>query len=52
VLSGLLLDTNILSELRKESHCDVGVRNWVEGTAAEDLFVSVQIRRQLNGYRL
>jgi predicted nucleic acid-binding protein len=42
-MSGFLLDTNILSELRKASRCDIGVRNWVEGTAAEELFVSVLV---------
>jgi len=42
-MSGFLLDTNVLSELRKESRCDAGVRNWVEGTAAEELYVSVLV---------
>jgi toxin FitB len=42
-MSGFLLDTNILSELRKESRCDTGVRNWVEGTAAEELYVSALV---------
>ena len=32
-MSGFLLDTNILSELRKQSHCDAGVRHWIEGAA-------------------
>jgi len=26
---GFLLDTNILSELRKANRCDAGVRDWV-----------------------
>jgi len=39
-MSGFLLDTNILSELRKQSHCDAGVRHWIEGASAEELFVS------------
>jgi predicted nucleic acid-binding protein len=42
-MSGLLLDTNILSELRKGSHCDAGVRNWVESITAEEMFVSVLV---------
>jgi predicted nucleic acid-binding protein len=42
-MSGFLLDTNILSEFRKGSRCDVGVRCWFERAAAEDLFVSVLV---------
>ena len=40
---GFLLDTNILSELRKANRCDAGVRDWVEGTPAEELYVSVLV---------
>ena len=42
-MSGLLLDTNILSELRKGSRCDAAVRNWVESITAEEMFVSVLV---------
>lgn len=42
-MSGFLLDTNVLSELRKESRCDAGVRDWIEGVAADELFVSVLV---------
>lgn len=42
-MSGYLLDTNILSELRKENRCDAGVRQWFEEAAAEDLFISVLV---------
>jgi predicted nucleic acid-binding protein len=42
-MSGFLLDTNILSELRKENRCDAGVRQWFEKSAADDLFVSVLV---------
>jgi hypothetical protein len=42
-MSGFLLDTNILSELRKANRCDAGVRDWVEGTRAEELYVSVLV---------
>jgi len=42
-MSGFLLDTNVLSELRKESRCDAGVRTWVESTTAEEMFVSVMV---------
>jgi hypothetical protein len=40
---GFLLDTNILSELRKANRCDAGVRDWVEATPAEELYVSVLV---------
>ena len=40
-MSGFLFDTNILRELRKQSHGDAGVRHWIAGTSAEELFVSV-----------
>ena len=42
-MSGFLLDTNVLSELRKEQRCDPGVRQWMEGAVAEELFVSVLV---------
>lgn len=55
-MSGFLLDTNILGELRKEERCDEGVRRWVEGTPAEAMFVSVvvlgEIRRGVERIRL
>jgi predicted nucleic acid-binding protein len=40
-MSGCLLDTNVLSELRKERRCDPGVRQWLEETPEEELFISV-----------
>ncbi len=42
-MTGCLLDTNVLSELRKENRCNEGVRQWFEGTSAEELFVSVLV---------
>jgi toxin FitB len=55
-MSGFLLDTNVLSELRKDSRCDPGVRDWMEHVAAEDLFVSVmvlgEIRRGIERIRI
>lgn len=38
---GFLLDTNVLSELRKEHECHPAVAAWMAGVAAEDLFISV-----------
>ena len=55
-MSGFLLDTNVLSELRKQSRCDAGVRSWFEEATAEDLFVSVlvlgEIRQGIERIRL
>ena len=55
-MSGFLLDTNVLSELRKQNRCDAGVRTWFEETTAEDLFVSVlvlgEIRQGIERIRL
>ncbi len=55
-MSGFLLDTNVLSELRKERRCDLGVRDWIEHTVAEELFVSVmvlgEIRRGIERIRM
>lgn len=46
---GFLIDTNILSELRKGQRCDPQVRAWYEGIAESDIYVSVivlgEIRR-------
>ena len=55
-MNGWLLDTNVLSELRKAKRCDVGVRRWFEETAAEELFISVlvlgEIRQGIERIRL
>ena len=40
-MKGCLLDTNVLSELRKGQRCDAGVRQWFESNKDEELFVSV-----------
>lgn len=44
-----LLDTNVLSELRKGAKADRGVRSWFELTQSTDIFLSVvtlgEIRR-------
>ena len=55
-MSGCLIDTNVLSELRKEQRCDAGVRRWLEETAEEELFLSVlvlgEIRQGIERIRL
>ena len=51
-----LLDTNVLSEIRKGEAAHAAVRAWIAGTAAEDLYVSVltlgEIRRGIERIRL
>lgn len=46
---GYLLDTNVLSELRKNQRCDPGVAAWFASIEPGDLFISVmslgEIRR-------
>jgi len=46
---GLLIDTNVLSELRKGARCDPHVTDWYAGVSESDIFVSVivlgEIRR-------
>ncbi|MBE7504051.1 MAG: type II toxin-antitoxin system VapC family toxin [Verrucomicrobiales bacterium] len=55
-MSGFLLDTNVLSELRKGNRCDPGVRRWLEEVDADALFVSVlvlgEIRQGIERIRL
>ncbi|HZR22142.1 MAG TPA: type II toxin-antitoxin system VapC family toxin [Vicinamibacterales bacterium] len=36
-----LLDTNVISEMRKRDRCNPGVVAWFDGVEVEDLFVSV-----------
>src|SRR5580700_9729390 len=42
-MRGFLLDTNVLSELRKGTRCDAGARTWMEAAVPEELFVSVLV---------
>ncbi len=46
---GFLIDTNVLSELRKGTRCDPFVREWYAGIAETDIYISVivlgEIRR-------
>jgi predicted nucleic acid-binding protein len=55
-VSGFLLDTNVLSELRKKDRCSPAVREWFENTASEELFLSVlvlgEIRQGIERIRL
>lgn len=36
-----LLDTNVISELRKGARCNPGVASWFEEASSEDLYLSV-----------
>ena len=36
-----LLDTNVISELRRGRRCDPNVRRWVNAIPADELFISV-----------
>lgn len=46
---GYLVDTNVLSEVRKRDRCDENVAKWLGGITPDELFVSVlslgEIRR-------
>lgn len=42
-----LLDTNVLSELRKGARADGGVRSWFDGSAEDELFTSVLVFGEL-----
>ena len=38
---GFLIDTNVLSELRKGKNANVGVQNWFETISDDQLYISV-----------
>lgn len=40
-MAGVLLDTNVLSELRKGPRCDAKVRAWLALQESQELFLSV-----------
>lgn len=46
-MKGYLLDTNIISELRKGARCDRGVRDWFEAVDGESLYLSVLVLGEL-----
>ncbi len=50
-----LVDTNVLSELRKGNRCDPAVRAWATALADEELFISAltigEIRRGIESIR-
>ena len=46
-MNGFLLDTNVVSELRKGQRCNAGVHQWVSEVAPEELFLSVLVVGEL-----
>lgn len=38
-----LLDTNVISELRKHERCDANVRRWFDAASDEGIFLSVLV---------
>jgi predicted nucleic acid-binding protein len=48
-----LIDTNIISEVRKGPRCDPAVAEWFEGVAEDDLYLSTlvlgEIRKGIEG---
>ena len=54
-MSSYLLDTNVVSELRKGERADGNVRSWFAGLADGEIFLSVltigEIRRGIEGVR-
>jgi predicted nucleic acid-binding protein len=51
-----LIDTNVLSELRRGRKCETNVRRWAEGIDAQEIFISVlslgEIRAGVEAWRL
>ena len=43
----LLLDTNILSELRKGARANARLRAWFDGVSAEEIYLSVLVMGEL-----
>jgi toxin FitB len=46
-LMAFLLDTNVVSELRKTSRCSRSVRRWFDDSIAEEMFISVVVFGEL-----
>ena len=55
-MKGFLLDTNVISELRKGNRCDKSVRSWFETIPEDEFFLSVlvlgEIRRGIERIRV
>jgi hypothetical protein len=44
---GYLVDTNVVSELRKGAHADANVRQWFESVDEDTIFLSVLVTGEL-----
>ncbi|MBS0602326.1 type II toxin-antitoxin system VapC family toxin [Plasticicumulans sp.] len=44
---GFLIDTNVLSELRRQSRCQPSVSTWFASTSPDDLYVSVIVAGEI-----
>lgn len=42
-MTGYLLDTNVISELRKKDRCKPAVRSWYDSVSSADHFLSVLV---------
>ena len=47
VMLNYLLDTNVISELRKQERCHTQVRQWFSQVSSEQLFISVLVVGEL-----
>ena len=54
-MSAFLLDTNLISELRKGARANAGVREWIDSVESDQLYLSVlvigEIRRGIEQIR-
>jgi len=46
-VNGYLLDTNVISELRKHDRCSQHVRSWFEAAAPAEIYLSVLVVGEL-----
>ena len=46
-MNGFLLDTNVVSELRKATRSDAGVRRWMAAHVTDELWLSVLVIGEL-----
>ena len=42
-----LLDTNVISELRKKNRCNIGVKNWYATIDEPEIYLSVLVISEL-----
>jgi predicted nucleic acid-binding protein len=48
-MNGFLLDTNVVSEIRKGARADRNLLVWFQGTQEEELFLSVLVLGEIRG---